>query len=173
MILWNLKKLENLKKLKPHAPPPAFAARGMLGLSDLSTLFSPLRKLLITSHFMKGRLLGSSANRLDENKYKMNIRNRPNTYLHPLLRSRQHTVIPGRDPESRKHTFVNNLVAYTPGMNYIKENAYFIGKSINIHKIMSCFSVLTVPSIAAWRCLRMRGVRVVPTGTRQHTACRE
>ena len=30
----------------------------------------------------------------------MNIRNRPNTYLHPLLRSRQHIVIPGRDPES-------------------------------------------------------------------------
>ena len=43
----------------------------------------------------------------------MNIRNRPNTYLHPLLISLWHTVIPGLDPESRKHTFVNNLVAYT------------------------------------------------------------
>ena len=29
------------------------------------------------------------------------------------VRSLWHTVIPGRDPESNKHTFVNNLVAYT------------------------------------------------------------
>ena len=35
-----------------------------------------------------------------------------NTYL-ILIRSLWHSVIPGRDPESREHTFVNNLVAYT------------------------------------------------------------